>query len=113
LKKLQRLALNCNGLKDISGLRNLQSLREAELISIPDTVKDLTPLESLKGLKMLIVDKDILKNRKVEFARIEKALPNTEIIGFCMGSAWIAIPVLAVGFALLRHKRKSLASHCP
>ncbi|MBL7219454.1 MAG: hypothetical protein ISS69_05030, partial [Phycisphaerae bacterium] len=66
---------------------------------------------SLKGLRMLVVDKEALKKRKVEFDRIDKALPDTEIIGYCMGSAWIFIPVLAAGFALLRHRRNAAASH--
>jgi len=113
LKKLRRLMLACEGLKDISGIRDLQSLREAAFTRIPDTVKDLTPLESLKGLRILVVDKDALKKRKVEFDRIDKALPDTEIIGYCMGSAWIFIPVLAAGLALLRRRRKTSAIHCP
>ncbi len=111
MKKLRRLMLACEGLKDISGVRDLQSLREAAFISIPDTLKDLTPLENLKGLRILIVDKKALKKRKVEFDRIDRALPDTEIVGFCMGSAWIFLPILAAGFALLRHRRKVAASY--
>ena len=111
MKKLRRLMLACEGLKDISGVRDLQSLREAAFISIPDTLKDLTPLENLKGLRILIVDKKALKKRKAEFDRIDRALPDTEIVGFCMGSAWIFLPILAAGFALLRHRRKVAASY--
>ena len=111
LKKLRRLALASESLKDISDVRGLTSLRQAAFIGISDTVKDLTPLESLKGLRMLVVDKKVLEARKAEFDKIRKALPDTEIVGFCMGSAWIFIPVLAAGLALWRHRRKVAASH--
>ncbi len=113
MKKLRRLMVSCEGMKDISDVRGMRSLRQAALVSIPSTVEDLTPLESLTGLRILIVDKKILEQRKAEFDKIQKALPDTEIIGFCMGSAWIFIPILAAGFALLRHKRKAVASHRP
>ena len=111
MKKLWRLELDCEGLKDISGVRGLQSLRQMAFRRIPDTVKDLAPLESLEGLRILVVDKGDLENRKVEFDRIKKSLPDTIITGFCMGSAWIFIPILAAGFALLRHKQRPAASH--
>jgi len=111
LKKLRRLVVASERLKDISGVKGLQSLREAAFIMIPDTLKDLTPLESLEGLRILVVDKDALEKRKAEFDRIDKALPDTQIVGYCMGSAWIFIPVLVAGFALLRHRRKAAASY--
>jgi len=110
LKKLRRLVLASKNLKDISGVRGLQSLREAAFIPVPNTVKDLTPLKDLKGLKMLIVDKETLEKRKAEYDEVRKALPDTEIVGFCMGSAWILIPVLAVVFGWLLHRRKRAAS---
>ena len=109
LKRLRRLVLGCDGLKDISAVTNLKSLRDAAIVPMPDTVKDLTPLKSLKGLKILIVDKEGLKKRKAEYDAIEEALPEIEIIGFCMGSAWIFVPVLAAALGLL-WRRKQLAA---
>ena len=113
LRKLRMLQLqDFEKLKDISAIGNLRNLEEVFFCPLPNSVKDLSPLMRLKNLRILLVDKDTLKNRKNEFDEIKKALPEVKIIGFCMGSAWIFVPVAAAGLYLLWRKlwRKR---HCP
>jgi hypothetical protein len=55
-------------------------------------------LEALTGLKVIVVSKSDLDARRVEYDRLRKALPETEIVGICMGSSWIMV-VVAIGLA--------------
>jgi hypothetical protein len=99
MTKLDTLVIGDNRLTDISAIVALQDLQRLALLAVPEELKDLTPLMKLKKLKKLVVDNDALKKRKAEFDEIQKALPDCEITGFCMGSWWI-LPVLGLGLGL-------------
>ncbi len=92
-------------IESIEPIGNLTNLTELCITSMPPTVTDLRPLKKLKNLRMLVVDKDGLEKRKDEYDEIRKALPECQVVGFCMGSAWILLVVpAAVGLGLWRRR---------
>ena len=103
---LQMLTLTkCGKLTDLTGLAKLQTLRYLSIKPVAASA-DLEPLKKLKKLKVLIVDSSSLKMRKAEYDELGKALPDTEIIGFCMGSAWIlAVAGAALAGGILWRRR--------
>jgi Leucine-rich repeat (LRR) protein len=99
-------------LKSIAPIAKLTNLSELFIFPMPKTVKDLRPIMKLKKLKLLTVDKDSLEKRKAEYDEIRKALPECkiEIIGFCMGSAWILVVLPAAVAAGLFWRRRRRAA---
>ena len=69
---------------------------------------DLTPLAKPKRLRILVLPKETVEERKTEVDDLRQALPNCRIYGMCMGSRWI-VAILAAGLALgtvLRRRRR-------
>jgi hypothetical protein len=99
---------NSSGLEDISHAENLQRLIEITFIEVPDELEDLSPLARLPNLRTLGVGKGILEQRKGELDALREANPELEIVGICMGSAWIlaVVPLAALGAAVLRRRRR-------
>ena len=92
-------------IKSIAPVGKLTNLTELAISPMPPGVKDLSPLTKLKNLKMLVVDSDSLKDRSEEYDELRKAMPDCEIVGFCMGSAWILLLIpAAVGLGFLRRR---------
>ena len=114
LKQLKVLTvLGAKNLFDISDVGKLKSLEYLTLYA-EELPADLSPLAELKKLKVLVVTKDDLKERKAEFDKLQEQLPNTKIVGYCMGSGWlIAILVGGVVAGLGMKKFKALAGTCP
>ena len=109
LQGLQSVCLfGCKDLRDVSGLAKLQKLRYLSIIPVGESV-DLKPLKKLKKLKVLIVDKDGMKKRKADYDDLRKTMPRTEIVGFCLGSAWVlaVAPAALAGGLLWRRRRRS------
>ncbi len=111
MRNLRSLAIPLDDegkIKSIVPIAKLTNLTELALAPIPPTVKDLSPLKKLKKLQILVVDSDGLKERKKEYDEIRKALPDCQIVGFCMGSAWILVVVpMAVGLGFWRRRRSA------
>jgi hypothetical protein len=132
LKQLRQLTIaDCDQLRDLSSLPHLYDLTGLEIINgdsdahitgiehlarFQGLVKlslfckladnaDLRVLGKLKDLKILVLPKDVIKERAADVDAIRKALPNCRIYGMCMGSRWI-IAILAVGVTagLVRHR---------
>ena len=104
---LQSLALfECEKLQDLAPLAKLQKLRYLSIMPVNPSA-DLKPLKKLKKLKVLIVDNDGMKKRPADYDDLRKARPDIEIVGFCMGSAWIlaVVPVAIAGGMLWRRRR--------
>ncbi len=99
LGNLRSLSItDCENLTDISAVSKMSNLRYLTLHP-SGQIADLTPLEGLKGLRVIVVSKDDLDRRRVEYDRLRRALPKTEIVGVCMGSSWIMV-VVAIGVAV-------------
>lgn len=108
LRELRFLTLpEAGGLTDLSHLENLENLIELVIAPIPGKVEDLGPIARLPQLKLLAVEKDDLKKHAERFEPLRKANPDLEIVGFCLGSAWILaiVPIAGVGAVLLRRRR--------
>jgi len=81
--------------KSVAPIAKLTNLTELALMGIPPTVKDISSLKKLKNLKVLVVNDNYLEAHHKEFDEIRKALPECQIVGFCMGSIWILPLTLA------------------
>jgi len=135
LKDLQYLTISDNPhLKDMSSFTELKNLRSLSLLGSPITsvseapmlknikylaisdsseITDLSPLAEMKWLKYLLIGKEDLDKRKDQYAKLNEELPETEIVGFCMGSGWIIflLPVsVAAGMILRRQYGLAIAS---
>ena len=96
MDKLRSLCLiKCDQLTDISAVTKLTGLSYLTLTRTSQ-IEDLGPLARLKKLKVLVVEPGDLDNRRQEYDKLREELPDTEIVGFCLGSAWI-VPVLVLG----------------
>ncbi len=108
MQQLRTLSLtNCKTLDDISTLTKLKSLRELALDPLPESKQVQDTLKNLHKLETLVLTEDDLKNRKAEVDEIQKALPDCKIIGFCMGSLWIAVLPISAGVGLLWRRRRA------
>ena len=94
LRKLDLMGFE--NLTNLSGIEEFDQLTHLAIFPVPEELTDLTPLESLENLDILLVDNDSLKAREAEYDQLREALPDTEIVGFCVGSRWLLV-VLAVG----------------
>lgn len=112
IHSLQNLTISNKTVPDLSALTPLQNLRHLTLDGFPkDAPIDLSPLDQLKNLKVLMVPKEHLEAHKKEYDALRAKRPDVEIIGFCMGSGWILawLPVgLIAGLAWKRTRRVRL-----
>ena len=97
LETLRKLDLmGFENLTDLSGIEEFDQLTHLAIFPVSEELRDLTPLESLTNLDILLVDNDSLEAREAEYDQLRQALPDTEIVGFCVGSRWLLV-VLAAG----------------
>jgi len=97
-----------DNLRDISEAPKLGKLTQLALFPLPDEV-DLAPLKRMKHLKILAVPDESLEQRKAEYDEVREAVPDLQIVGICMGSAWVLLLLPAAGAAALLRRRRRAA----
>ena len=98
--KLQVLELV--GCKEITDLGPLRDLRELESLVLVDSPAGTAPLHEMKGLRFLVLPKEVFAKSPDEVAKLEKDLPQCLIVEgapMCMGSGWILLLVPALAGA--------------
>ncbi len=99
---LTGLEIVCKDDIPMTGLEHLalfQKLVKLSLFCNLSKEPDLRPLAKLKQLRILVLPKKVLDERKAEADDLRKAMPNCRIYGMCMGSRWI-LAILAAGLGL-------------
>ncbi len=108
MSALRSLSLIDTGVHDCSGIEALKNLEYLTIVPSKQ-IEDVAPLKEMKSLKFLVVGDDDLKKRPEKYDELRAALPDTRIVGFCLGSGWIlcitAFGVLA-GLAARRRRGK-------
>jgi len=102
-------------INDLSPLYRLPRLK-ALLLGLPEA--DLSALEKMENLEILVVEQNIYDNSPDQISRLREALPGTRIVpggGFCLGSGWILLlmPLAGIGWILsawLKKKKNAQAA---
>ncbi len=102
-------------IKDLSPLKRLPHLKSL-MIGLPEA--DLSALEQMEQLEMLVIEQNIYDKSPDQIDRLKEALPTTRIVpggGFCLGSGWILLllPLAGTGWMLsawLKRKKKEQAA---
>jgi hypothetical protein len=89
----------------IADLKPLEKLSKLTILMIP-TMPDIELLQGLKNLRLLYLPKKVLE--QTDLTAFKQALPQCEIIGFCLGSGWIIPMILGsfiIGISIRRRPR--------
>ena len=97
---------------EITDLTPLKDLRHLKYLLVETPNADPDPLLEMKGLRWLAVSQekkeaDEEPQGEDRFVKLQKALPQTAIVGvvpLCLGSGWILLLVPATGLAWLIEK---------
>ncbi len=104
LKNLQILTIfNKSGIKSSKALRKLRNVEI--LMLLQDRPLPADEIAAMPKLRSLIVLSDRLDSDEVN--KLRKARPKLEIVGYCMGSVWLAAAVgLGLVGGLVRRRRR-------
>ena len=107
LTRLRTLILfGCPELKDLSGLRRFADLTTLGMTPTPSP-EQFRHVAALKKLKVLVVSKEDKDKGHPALGEFGKARPDVEIVGFCLGSAWmLAVAGLGIGAGLIRRRAR-------
>jgi len=91
--------VRCENVKDLTCLETLADLQV--LVIVETEIDNLEPLQKLKNLRLLVLDKKTCEEIPEKVEELEKALPDCVIsagAGFCLGSGWILllVPVVTI-----------------
>jgi len=107
LERLRTLILfDCPELKDLSGLRRFAGLSTLGITPTPSR-EQFRHVAALKRLKVLVVSKEDKDKKDPALTDFGTARPDVEIVGFCLGSAWmLAVAGLGIGAGLIRRRTR-------
>ena len=106
LEKLEAVEiLDCPGITDMSPLEGLERLRI--LVLSCDTLPN--HLETLSRLELMVLDQTHFEESPLDIAALQASLPDTRIVpgsGLCMGSGWLLLllPLVVLTRFILRKR---------
>ncbi len=107
--------LELAGCKEITDLGPLRALRGLEALVLIGMEAGRSPRYGLKGLRLLVLDKEAFEKSEAEVKKLEEALPDCLVVageGMCLGSGWLllVIPLGALAFLFNRPRPSSSQS---
>lgn len=113
LPQLRTLVLgNCEKLTDIGPVGTCGELRQLAVLSNKlDQIESYQPIAKCQQLELLLLNQNVIKDRSAEVEQLRMDLPETQITGFCLGSAWmlLVLPLAMVGLLLGRRRVRRAA----
>jgi len=99
-------AIDCPGIEDLLPLQHLEQLR---ILALQLQQAQLSGLDSLKQLEVLILTDDIFRDNSIFINELRASLPSTQVVpgsGLCLGSGWLLLllPMILLFRMAIRRK---------
>ncbi len=109
--------LKCEGIKNLAPLTSLRDLKALVFLPMPaekDNEVSIEPFKRMKELRLLVLSKEVFKERPGDVAELRGELPGCVIAEgepFCLGSGRILllVPAVALGWMLIAGRRSRAA----
>ena len=99
-------AIDCPGIKDLLPLQRLEQLR---ILALQLEQEQLSGLDSLTQLELLILSDDLFTNNSIWISELRASLPSTQVVpgsGLCLGSGWLLLLLpLILLFRMALHRK--------
>ncbi len=109
--------LKCEGIKSLAPLTSLRDLKALVFLPMPaekDNEVSIEPFKQMKELRLLVLSKEVFKERPGDVAELRGELPGCVIAEgepFCLGSGRILllVPAVALGWMVIAGRRSRAA----
>jgi hypothetical protein len=99
-------AIDCSGIEDLLPLQELEELR---ILALQLDQEQLSGLDSLTQLELLILTDDLFMDNSYWISELRSSLPSTQVVpasGLCLGSGWLLLllPLILLFRIAMRRK---------